>query len=96
MWISQAISHGFYQKRNELIDRKYYSGFLGVINKCKSSKVKYSNLVVNLRCMNIDSDIITLFAGGGITENLILKKNGKKQNWKINTLKRFFNFLISI
>ena len=74
-------------KRNELIDRKYYSGFLGVINQCKSNKVKYSNLVVNLRCMNIDSDIITLFAGGGITDKSDSEKEWEETELKINTLK---------
>ena len=74
-------------KRNELIDRKYYSGFLGVINQCKTSKVKYSNLVVNLRCMNIDSDIITLFAGGGITDKSDSEKEWEETELKINTLK---------
>ena len=33
-------------KKYELIDRKYYSGFLGMTNQCKS-KVMSSNLVVN-------------------------------------------------
>ena len=58
-----------------------------MINQCKTSKVKYSNLVVNLRCMNIDSDIITLFAGGGITEKSDSEKEWEETELKINTLK---------
>lgn len=74
-------------KRHELIDRKYYSGFLGIINQCKTSKIKYSNLVVNLRCMNIDSGVITLFAGGGITNKSDSEKEWEETELKINTLK---------
>ena len=58
-----------------------------MINQYKTSKVKYSNLVVNLRCMNIDSGIITLFAGGGITNKSDSEKEWEETELKINTLK---------
>jgi isochorismate synthase len=37
--------------------------------------------------MNIDSDIITLFAGGGITDKSDSEKEWEETELKINTLK---------
>jgi len=71
----------------ESIDRKYYSGFLGKINYYSTFDVKDSNLVVNLRCMHIEHDIITLFAGGGITNKSCPEKEWKETVLKIQTLK---------
>jgi isochorismate synthase len=48
---------------NEGYDREYYTGFLGPVCEKKAC----SNLFVNLRCMKIEDDIVTLFVGGGIT-----------------------------
>jgi isochorismate synthase len=48
---------------NEGYDREYYSGFLGPVCEKKAC----SNLFVNLRCMKIDENTVSLYAGGGIT-----------------------------
>lgn len=53
-------------KANETIDRAYYSGFLGQINTPKNNSL-VTNLVVNLRCMHLNGNEATLYAGGGIT-----------------------------
>ena len=71
----------------ESIDRKYYSGFLGKINCNKSRIIKHSNLVVNLRCMHIEHDTITLYAGGGITSKSCPEKEWKETVLKMHTLK---------
>lgn len=42
-------------------DRKYYSGYVGVVEERKNI-----DLYVNLRCANIEGEKITLYAGGGI------------------------------
>jgi isochorismate synthase len=50
---------------HEGYDREFYTGFIGPIcgdNTC-------SNLFVNLRCMKIDENQVTLFSGGGITSD---------------------------
>lgn len=47
---------------NEDYSRKFYSGFLGEINKENSS-----NLYVNLRCMEVLKNEVAIYVGGGIT-----------------------------
>lgn len=47
---------------NEGYDRKYYTGFLGIVNPEKKS-----HLYVNLRCMEVKENQTTLYVGGGIT-----------------------------
>jgi len=48
---------------NELYNREFYTGFLGPILE----NGQYASLMVNLRCMKIESDIAHIFVGGGIT-----------------------------
>ena len=76
--------------KHESIDRKYYSGFLGKINYNKSTSIKHSNLVVNLRCMHIEHDIITMFAGGGITNKSCPETEWEETVLKMHTLKSLF------
>jgi len=47
---------------NEGYNRKYYTGFLGIINPEKSS-----HLYVNLRCMELEGNQAIIYIGGGIT-----------------------------
>jgi len=49
---------------NENYDRKYYAGFLGEYNKDKQT-----DLFVNLRCLEIDNDVVTIYVGCGITKD---------------------------
>lgn len=48
---------------NEKYERKFYSGFLGEWNATKK------NLFVNLRCMEVEKDLIHLYVGCGITKD---------------------------
>lgn len=52
--------------KNEGYDRAYYSGFLGELNLYNST-----NLFVNLRCMQIENSVASLYIGGGITAESI-------------------------
>lgn len=56
---------------NEGYDRKYYSGIVGVFDPQGET-----NLFVNLRCAEISSDEVVLYAGGGI-----LKDSDKESEW---------------
>ena len=67
---------------NEPYDRRFYTGFLGVINETVStsrsnnkhntenkvfrSVIKSSQLYVNLRCMELQNKSLIVFVGGGI------------------------------
>lgn len=57
---------------NEGYRRKYYSGFIGWLEPAGRT-----DLYVNLRCMNIGGDSLTLYAGGGI-----LPSSGVDSEWK--------------
>ena len=50
---------------NEYYNRKYYTGYLGIINEQK----QYLSLYVNLRCAEITQSEINIFAGAGITKD---------------------------
>lgn len=55
---------------NEGYDREYYSGFLGEINKeLLTGNPDYTDLYVNLRCMNIKNKNAHLYIGCGITKD---------------------------
>lgn len=56
---------------NEGYDRSYYSGFVGWLDP--ESKTE---LYVNLRCMNIGEELLTLYAGGGL-----LALSGLEDEW---------------
>lgn len=48
--------------QNEGYHRAYYSGFLGELNINNTT-----NLFVNLRCMQLENELVSLYVGGGIT-----------------------------
>lgn len=55
--------------KNEGYNRKFYSGFLGEINKdFESNETDKSDIFVNLRCMELELKTANLFIGGGITK----------------------------
>ena len=74
---------------NETIDRKFYSGFLGLINDKSDKSTMYSNLVVNLRCMQYRNNTIELFAGSGITEKSEPEIEWMETQSKLKTLISF-------
>ena len=69
--------------QNEHSPRRYYSGFMGMLDPdCDT------HLYVSLRCMNIEGDHYHLYAGGGL-----LKDSTEEQEWqeteaKLETMRR--------
>ena len=70
-----------YILKNEVFDRKYYSGYLGPwrLNQQVS-------LFVNLRSMEITPNQFILYAGGGITSHSEPEKEWEETNQKARTL----------
>ena len=62
-------------------DRKYYSGYLGFI-----APEKELQLFVNLRCVQIFSNSLALYLGGGITAKSNAEKEWEETNFKAKTL----------
>mgnify|MGYP002639901328 CR=1 FL=1 len=58
---------------NENYNRSYYTGFLGELNM-NSKNQKSSHLFVNLRCMEIEENAVSIYVGGGITKESIPEK----------------------
>lgn len=50
--------------KNEDYNRKYYTGFLGEYNKNKQT-----DLFVNLRCLEVENDVVYIYIGCGITKD---------------------------
>ena len=49
--------------KNEGYNRKYYAGFLGEYNK-----ENLTDLFVNLRCLEVENDVVNIYVGCGITK----------------------------
>lgn len=68
---------------NEGYDRKYYSGFIGWLDPTGKT-----DLYVNLRCMNIEDDRLTLYAGGGLLASSEENDEWLETEKKLLTMKR--------
>lgn len=68
---------------HEKHDRSYYSGYLGPLHIDEMTA-----LFVNLRCMKIDDQNITLYSGAGITEGSIAQNEWIETENKFRTLKQ--------
>lgn len=68
-------------KEFEGYDRKYYSGFIGPV-----STNGIASLFVNLRCMQIEEDLLTMYAGGGILQASELETEWKETEAKLQTM----------
>ena len=66
----------------ENYNREYYTGYLGILNE------KKIDLFVNLRCLQAFNNSITLYAGGGITEESDTEKEWKETELKIDSIKK--------
>lgn len=66
---------------NEGYERKYYSGFIGWLDPSGRT-----DLYVNLRCMNIDKNSLTLYAGGGILPSSTVESEWKETQEKMKTM----------
>jgi len=85
-------------------DRKFYTGFLGelnmksfvsrnqnkrnVENSAYQSVKKATDLFVNLRCMEIEKDLVHLYIGGGITPESVSKYEYRETVSKAETMKK--------
>lgn len=72
-------------QRHEGFDRKYYSGFAGVIDKDGDT-----HLYVTLRCMNISSNQFNFFAGGGLLKDSTEEAEWSETELKMETMKKCF------
>lgn len=68
-------------QRYEGYDREFYSGYLGPVNVGNET-----HLFVNLRCMKIQNNVATLYAGGGITEDSEPEKEWQETEMKCQTM----------
>jgi isochorismate synthase len=66
-------------------DRLYYTGFNGPVNINNAS-----SLFVNIRCMQVFSDKLRLYAGGGMIESSNLKDEWNETEYKLQTLLSLF------
>lgn len=67
--------------RNEGYDRRYYSGFIGWLHP-----EGQTDLYVNLRCMRIEADALTLYAGGGLLASSELDDEWQETEKKLQTM----------
>lgn len=68
--------------RNESTDRNYYAGFVGWLEPEKRTE-----LYVNLRCMRIDKEAFTLYAGSGLMPDSQLESEWVETEEKLKTMK---------
>ena len=72
-----------YILQNETYNRVFYSGYLGELNIEKTT-----NLFVNLRCMQVENDSISIYTGGGITIDSDPKKEWDETVSKAEVMKK--------
>lgn len=91
-------------KSNESYDREFYAGFFGELNIPKNSTFrnskrnienrayqtgrKFTQLAVNLRCMQLKDTLAILYSGGGITKNSDPLIECTETENKIQTIKK--------
>lgn len=73
---------------HEGYDRRYYSGFIGWLDPQGSTE-----LYVNLRCMEIQADTATLYAGGGILASSEAEAEWEETGEKIKTIRNVIDTL---
>lgn len=69
--------------KHEGYDRSYYSGFIGWLNPEDKT-----DLYVNLRCMHIGQEVLTLYAGGGLLASSVLEDEWQETMEKLQTMQR--------
>lgn len=82
--------------RHETHDREFYAGFLGPvnINSTDADDSAYgnyhdsvaTNLFVHIRCMKLEGNIATLYAGAGLTEDSVPEREWQETEIKCQTL----------
>ena len=71
---------------NEHTPRRYYSGFMGMLDPQSDT-----HLYVSLRCMNIDGNRCHLFAGGGLLRESTGEQEWQETEAKLETMRRLLN-----
>ena len=69
--------------RNEHTPRRYYSGFMGMLDPERET-----HLYVSLRCMNIEGSCCHLYAGGGLLKDSVLEQEWQETEAKLETMRR--------
>ena len=68
---------------NEHTPRRYYSGFMGMLDPAADT-----HLYVSLRCMNIEGNQYHLYAGGGLLKDSIEEQEWAETEAKLETMRR--------
>lgn len=76
------LDAAFYISANEHMERRFYSGFSGIVNGIQATK-----LFVTLRCMELNENEITLYAGAGVTRDSEAESEWEETVKKMQTLK---------
>lgn len=74
--------------QHETHDRELYSGFLGPVNINANNEGPASDLFVHIRCMKLEGNIATLYAGAGLTEDSVPEREWQETEMKCQTLLR--------
>ena len=77
--------------KNEMYNRKYYTGYLGELTKVSKNDNLSSDLFVNLRCMEINGNSAHIYIGCGITKDSSPEKEWEESVNKALTMKRVLN-----
>jgi len=80
--LPKAIAATFIME-NEGYERAYYSGFLGELNSNEST-----NLFVNLRCIQQENKLVSIYVGGGITSGSIPENEWEETVSKSEVMKK--------
>ncbi|ADB36833.1 chorismate-binding protein [Spirosoma linguale] len=70
----------------ETHDREFYSGFLGPVNVSVDNEGAESDLFVHIRCMKLEGNKATLYAGAGLTEDSVPEREWVETEMKCQTL----------
>ena len=68
---------------NEFTPRRYYSGFMGMLDADHQT-----HLYVSLRCMNIEGRRYHLYAGGGLLKDSVEEQEWQETEAKLETMRR--------
>ena len=68
---------------NEFAPRLYYSGFMGPLRPKEGT-----HLFVSLRCMRVDSDGCSLYAGGGLLADSNMDAEWMETEFKMDTMRK--------
>ncbi|MCK8492810.1 isochorismate synthase [Spirosoma sp. RP8] len=72
--------------QHETHDRELYSGFVGPVNINTNNEGPASDLFVHIRCMKLEGNVATLYAGAGLTEHSVPQLEWQETEMKCQTL----------